>query len=195
MQFLKTKKLAVIVMLSAVALSGCFNLSSKTTTTVDDKNKLYETADYTVTLPKEWDVIGKDKFTSDIPQNTDVVFRNNVKNETFTANINILKNKLLQTITTSDYAKMVLNREASGLTDYSEKRRDSYNVSIGGANNASLLAEFEGRKSTGDQLVHYVQVYAVKNNDAYIVTAAVDPKDTSGVLNTVQNIVKSFKVK
>lgn len=75
-------------------LSGCFNFGGSTDTpAVDEKSKIYENTVFTITIPKDWDVIEKDDFTSEVPEETQVVFRNNVKNETFTSNVAVIRDR------------------------------------------------------------------------------------------------------
>ena len=180
------------------ALSGCFNLGGSgtaATKTVDDKTKIYETDEFSITLPKTWEVIEKKDFTSDVPSETSVVFRNNVKNESFTANVVIVKNNLLDPVITLDYAKMVNNRQESGLFNFKESRKEDIKISVGGNEEATLFVLFEAKKAAEEKLVRYLQTYGVKGKSAFIVTGAVSPQDNDSVVKNIEEIVKSFKLK
>jgi len=194
-------KRALLTILSGIlffSVAGCIDLggsSSSQATPTDDKSKAYETAAFTITIPKEWEVIGEKQFTSIVPGETVVVFRNNVKNETFTANVVIIKNSLLEPVDNLEYAKMVLNREKTGLYDYKESRRDEAKISIGGKELPTFFADFQAKKSSEEKLVRYLQTYAVKDNAAYIVTGGASPKENDSTIKTIEEMVKSFKLK
>jgi len=193
------KKIMIASALAALFfLGGCINLSGSSpsqTTPADEKNKTYETSAFTISIPTEWEVIESKQFTSEVPPETVVVFRNNVKNETFTANVVIVKNALQTAEPTLEYAKMVLNRQQSGLVNYKETRRDDAKVSIGGKDTDTFLAEFQAKKTASDQTVRYIQTYAVKDNAAYIVTGAMSTQENDSTAKTIEDMVKSFKLK
>lgn len=183
---------------SILLLSSCINLGgtqSATTSSTDERIKTYDTSEFTISVPKEWEIIDKKQFTDEVPPETIVVFRNNVKNETFTANLAVIKNNLQGPVDTLEYAKMVLNRQKSGLFDYKESTRDEYKVSIGGKDTATYFSTFEAKKTANDKLVKYIQTYAVKDNAAYIITGAVSTKENDSVIKTIEDMVKSFKLK
>src|SRR5262249_2581887 len=140
-------------------------------------------------------VIEPKDFTSDVPPETVLVVRNNVKNENFTANVNIIRRNLQNTQATLDYAKEVINRQKSGLLNYKEDKRDTSKMTIGNTQVDSYLVTFEGQKDAQSDLINFYQTYAVKGNFAYIITGAYSPKETGDNINTVQTIVKSFALK
>jgi hypothetical protein len=196
----KSRQLILTVStLSLLTLSGCINLGGGTTTptktATDQTTQVYETNEFSISIPKGWEIIEKKDFTSDVPATTQVVFRNNVKNETFTANVNIVKNTLQQTTSTTDYANMVLNREKTGLYNYTQSGKEQTKISIGGTETDTLLTLFEAKESTSANTVRYLQTYGVKSENAYIVTGSISPKENETVLTTIESIVKSFKIK
>lgn len=182
----------------SIFLTGCFsfsNSSSSKTSNGSDLSNIYENADFTITIPKTWEVIEKKDFTSEVPADTQVVFRNNVKNETYTANVNILKPPLLNIIDTAEYAKTVNNRQKYGLINYVEKRNDPYKIKIGGKDTDSFFREFDGKTSPSENSVRYFQTYGVKSINAFIVTGSMSPKDDANAAKTLEDIVKSFTLK
>ena len=179
-----------------LALTGCSGFGTSTGAKADDPRlKTYENSEFSIKIPKEWEVIEKKDFTNDVPDVTVVVFRNNVKNETFTANVNIVRNSLQATIETGEYAKMVYNRQKTGLYDFKEDKREDYNVKIGDKDVVSSYLIFEAQKATDQPAVKYLQTYAVKNNFAYIVTGAVSPKENDVTVQSIESIIKSFQLK
>jgi hypothetical protein len=190
--------LMTIALAATLFISGCIDLggSNQTqTTTANDKIKTYETSAFTISIPTEWEMIDAKQFTADVPKETIVVFRNNVKNETFTANIVIVKNSLQEPVDTLEYAKMVLNRQSTGLYDYKESRREEAKISIGGKDAQTFFTDFQAKKTAAENTVRYLQTYGVKDNAAYIVTGAASTKENDSIIKTIEDTVKSFKLK
>ncbi len=186
---------AILLLLSLSILPACSFGGTSTSTTPDDTHRLYENNEFSVQIPKDWETIEKDDFTSDVPDVTMVVFRNNVKNETFTGNVNIVRNQLQETIDSNEYAKMVYNRQKNGLYEFKEIKREEYKIQIGGSPITSTYLIFEAKKGTDQQTVRYMQTYAVKNNFAYIITGAVSPQENDVTIQTIESIIKSFQLK
>ncbi len=197
MQIKTAHYILVASALSIFTLSGCFSFgdSSQTPKPADETTVLYETGQFSIRIPKSWEVIDSKDFTSEVPRETVVVFRNNVKNENFTANINIVRNELQEPISTLDYAKMVLNRQKTGLYNYKESRREDTSMTIGGAATSTFFTLFEAKKTTDDKSVRYLQTYGVKAEYAYIVTGAVSPSENENMVKTMEDTIKSFQLK
>lgn len=195
---LSKKILISTVALTILVLGGCSSGSTTTPkTSDDDKTRIIDNAqyDFNVRIPREWDVIEAKDFTSEVPKQTVIVFRNNVKNEDFTANVNVIRNTLQTPRETLDYAKQVLNRQKGGLYNYRETARDLVQVSITGKKVDTYLTHFEAKKDPASELTKFVQTYAVKGSEAYIVTGSLSPKENTNNANTVDEIVKSFTIK
>lgn len=178
------------------SLTGCFNFGGDETDqgTPSEGYTTYKTEQFNIDVPSAWEVISEDEFTSDVPDVTVVVFRNNVKNETFTANVNIVSKQLQEPVSSLEYAKMVVNRQSNGLVDYNEQAKDTVKINRGGEEVDTLFTRFEARKTASDNLVRYVQTYGVTGDTAFIVTGAVSTQESESVLQTVEKIVKSFSL-
>lgn len=189
------------ILLSAVAvfaLSGCFNFGGEEGSDVtpsDGVTSVYQTTDFSITIPADWEVIDQNDFTSDVPPETLVVFRNNVKNETFTANVNIVRRELQESVSSLEYANLVNNRQKSGLIDFNETRKETITIPAGDQQDSTYFSAFEARKSTSDSLIRYVQTYGVRGNSAFIITGAFSPQENDVTSQTVENIVRSFQLK
>lgn len=185
-----------LLLITTFSLTACINLGGGSSTKTDDtRNKTYENSEFSIVIPKDWEIIEKKDFTSDVPDVTMVVFRNNVKNDTFTANVNIVRNSLQENTNTSEYAKMVYNRQKSGLYDFNELKREDIKLKIGSKEEPSTFLSFQAKKATDQLDVKYLQTYLAKNNFAYIVTGAVSPKENDVTVQTIESIVKSFQLK
>ncbi len=195
-----TTKFSNIIPISGILMtfffSGCMNLQGNTTTKTDDPRlKTYDSSDFSLKTPKDWEIIEKKDFTADVPDVTVVVFRNNIKNETFTANVNIVKNYLQETMPTLEYAKNVLNRQKGGLFNFKENKREELKLKVGGQDTSTIFIQFEAKKGTDQPTVRYIQTYAVKEKWAFIITGALSTKENDVVLQSIENIIKSFQVK
>lgn len=192
-----TKKLlgVTLITLTLAALTGCGTSTTQQQATPDEKSRIIDTPEYTLRIPREWSVIEPKDFTSDVPQETALVVRNNVKNETFTANVNIIRRSLQTTQETLDYAKEVINRQKTGLLNYKEDKRDVSKMTIGGKQVDSYVVTFEGKKDAQSDQLKFVQTYAVKGTYGYIVTGSYSLQETSDNMNAVETIVKSFSLK
>ncbi len=198
MKNIPKKSISIITIISLFILGGCFNFGSEeatSTTTTDANLSVYQTNDFGIDIPKEWEIIDQNDFTSEIPQETVVVIRNNVKNETFTANVNIVKRGLEQATDSTQYANLVGNRQKSGLVDYDEVKKEESGVTIGDQKTPSYFVVFNARKTTQDQLIRYWQTYAIKDNFAYIITGASSTNESESTSKIIENIVKSFRLR
>ncbi len=187
---------SILTLTMIFLLAGCFNFGdeSEDEGITEEGYTTYKTQDFNIGVPSAWEVINEDEFTAEVPDVTVVVFRNNVKNETFTANVNIVTKQLQEPISSLEYAKMVVNRQADGLTDYNEQDKQTVKILKEGEEVETLITRFEARKTASENLVKYVQTYGVTGNKSFIVTGAVSPRESESVLQTVEKIVKSFSL-
>jgi len=192
-----TKKFltAPIIGITVLLFTGCGNSNQQNQATQNSQSRVIDNTEFTVTIPKEWDVIDPKNFTSDVPPETQLDIRNNVKNEDFTANVNIIRRNLQNTQSTLDYAKAVINRQKSGLLNYKEDKNETSKMTIGNSQVDDYVETFEGKKDAQSDLIIFYQTYAVKGNFAYIITGSYSPKETGDNINAVQSIVKSFALK
>ena len=89
---------------------------------------------------------------------------------------------------------MVINRESSGLVGYNELAKETVFINIDGKETDTLLNRFEAKKTANENTVRYIQTYGVKGDTGFIVTGAVSPGESESVLQTVEKIVKSFRL-
>ena len=105
---MKFKRL-LILCLSTVFLTSCGGDESGNDVDLTEVGKtLYETSDFSIQVPKEWETVEKSSYPSNVPAQTQIDFRNNIKNEIFTANISISKKELPENISSEDFAKSSL---------------------------------------------------------------------------------------
>ena len=198
---MRRKLVLIIGLLSlSVILTGCFNFGGDngTTTTTDQTGstqvKQYQNSEFSLSYPADWELITPQDFTSDVPAETQLVIRNNLKNAIFTANVNIVKNNVPAQTATLNYAKEVLNREKTGMLDYKETKRDLTKVSVAGTEVETYTVEFEAHLTQSDPLTHFVQTFAVKGTSGYIILGSYSLQENTTVVNKISDIIKSFKL-
>jgi len=198
---MKNYKSIIITTGCLLVLGGCFNTDGSTPatpttngSTPSTQSKVFNNNLFAFNFPGDWDVIQPKDFTSEVPQETLVVVRNNIKNDTFTANINVVRNALQKDISSLDYAKEILNRQKTGLLDYRETKREILPISIGGQNQETYYVEFEARLNATEPVTKFSQTYAVKDKAGYIIMGSYSIDEQSAVIDKISSVVKSFKV-
>lgn len=169
-------KLFSLIFISSLLLSGCLTTgdSSSNSGSQQEDNNYQQTLKYinnqfSFNFPERWDLIEPKDFTSEIPQETQVVVRNNIKNETFTANVNVVKNTLQESLSSLDYAKAILNRQQTGLLDYKETKRELVKIKVAGQEEDTYYIEFTARLNATDPLTKFIQTFGVKDKNGYII--------------------------
>jgi hypothetical protein len=181
-------------------LGGCFSGDIGTGGTGSNSNqdlsnsKTFSNNQVSFTFPSGWDVIEPKDFTSEIPPETQVVIRNNIKNDTFTANINIVRNDLQVSKSSLDYAKEIINRQRTGLLDYKETKREIIKIQIGSSEQETYYTEFEARLNQTEPVTKFIQTYGVKDKAGYIIMAAYSQQENTAVVDQLANTVRSFRV-
>ncbi|MBA4336866.1 hypothetical protein C0416_03805 [bacterium] len=149
-----------------------------------------------MSVPNQWQTIEPKDFSSEVPQETQIIFRDNVQNDIFTSNANVTKRLLTKQANSLDHGKAMMNENKGSMLNFKEISRDEdFNIAIGGQMQKTLLVLFEGKESEADPTIRIVQTYAVNGTDAYTITAAYLPTSTELDAENAKNIVKSFKVK
>jgi hypothetical protein len=195
------KKLLITILISStILLSGCFGSEEggggtiPTPENISNDTKTYTSNELSLQFPASWDLIDPKDFSSAIPPETEVALRNNIKNDTYTANINIVKNPLQTDKTSLDYAKEVLNRQRTGMLDYKETKREIINVIVGGQKHETYYTEFEARLNQTDPVIKFVQTYAVKDKAGFIAMGAYSLQENTVVVEQVNSSVKTLNI-
>ncbi len=186
---------ATIVLSSACSIGGGGNEPAGGTGVEQSVMQTLGTDEYSVTLPKAWNIVKKSEFTSDVPKNAEVVFQANRKNEIFLTNVNIIKNNLSQTLSPLDYGKIVIANQKNTLQNYVEKNREEFDTTIKGNKQRIVLVKFEGKRTTTDPLLTFSQAYFVNDRTAYVITGAYANSEDPDVQKEADAIVRSFSIK
>jgi hypothetical protein len=190
----------IISVIAAVGLlmflNGCFG--SDTVTTAPDiktQTTLYENNEFSIYYPSEWEKIEKADFTSDMPKETQVAFRNNVKSEIFTANVNVSKTDIAERLTSKEYANEIIESQKQNLKNFKELTKEDLTLKITATDVGTVLYVFEGKQRASDETAKFTQTYLVKGNTGYIATCAVSLAEDANTANICQNMIRSLGLK
>ncbi len=175
-------------------MTGCFG-SDGNGTDIDTTGKVsYETANFSILVPQDWEILEKNSFPSNVPSNTEVAFRNNIKSEVFTANVNIALGGVNEGVNSFDFGKSSLSNAKSSLLSYEEIGSRDHLVPAGDGNIETLVFEFQGKKSAAEPIVKFQQLYAVMGGNSYTVTAAYLPNEDESVVKMMEEMLNSFSL-
>jgi len=182
--------------LSLISFTGCFGSGDSGSTTADLKNfRTYKASTFAISVPSTWETIEAKDFSKDIPIETQVIFRNNLRSNVFTENANVTKKILSSPMSAYDYAKSEVIENKNSLINYNEISRDEeFNILVGGKMQKTILILFEGKEDAQQPTIRMLQVYAVNGTDAYTTTAAYKGDSDNLTIENAKNIIKSFKV-
>ncbi len=191
------KKLNIFLLGAVFVLTGCFGSGDATIDVPQFEGfKTYETPSFFISVPERWEVIEQKDFSDDIPSQTQIIFRNNIKNDKFTANANVTKQLLSQAMTSQEFARSEIAGHKSTLLNYQEiSRNDEFKVIIGDKVQNSVYLLFEGKQAEDQPIIRVVQTYAVNGADAYTVTAAYLKDSDELTAEAAGRIIETFKLK
>ena len=190
----KIWKLFFLLLIPLVFI-GCSGGEEETPTAEDPTalagKKVYETTDFSVTIPSEWEIIEKANFTSNVPPETVVAFRSNIKSDAFTANVNVAAKTLEEGVTLDDFAKGNYKNAQNSLVEFTEVLSDKQTIS----NVEVYISEYEGKLSPADSIVHFRQLALVDGNTGYLITGGFLPNEDETVVKNVDEMLNSFRLK
>ncbi len=192
------KKLIAISLITLFSLTGCFGtpVDEEQTDNTNQMYSTYQSSDISIIYPNDWEVMNSSDFTSNVPASTVVVFRNNLKNDIFTANLNISQAEIPLGTTNEDFALQTLNTQKYNLVGFTEILRENYNIKTGTETEEStIISTFQGRKTITESLVEFKQTYIARNGFGIIITAAYLPNEEQSVVMMLDEMLRSFALK
>lgn len=191
-----------ILLITTLSFTGCLGFGDDEETPdesadVEDQpgKSVYNTDDFSITIDKNWEIVESDSFTSNIPQETVVGFRNNIKNQIFTANLNISRFNIEEGTTSQDLGKSTMAKAKQSLVNFKLTQSENYTLENGEDGIETVIYDFEGKKSVSEELVHFRQLYVVNGVNAFVITAAYLPDEQESVVNLLDEMLKSFRLK
>ncbi len=184
---------SLLIGISIFSFAGCSGKTevAKTDNTLPANLAKFETTDFSVLYPKDWEVLGSENFPSNVPASTIVVIRNNIKSEIFTANLNVSQSPLKETTTSNDFSISTLNAAQNNLINFKELSRSKVAV----AGDETFIATFQGRKSATESLVNFKTLCLSRNGFGIIITAAYLPNEDQIIVTKLEDMIKSFTLK
>jgi hypothetical protein len=190
----------IISLIAAISLlmflNGCFGSDTVSPTPeIKTQTTLYENNEFSIYYPSEWEKIEKTDFTSEMPKETQAAFRNNVKSEIFTANVNISKTDIAERLTSKEYANEIIESQKQSLKNFKEITKEDISLKIAATDVSTVLYVFEGKQRVSDETAKFTQTYLVKGNTGYIATCAVSLEEDENTAKVCQNMIRSFGLK
>jgi len=206
---MKTQKIFIpitTIFISLFLLSSCGNSTDTTQPTSTDSTDvatdlaaqgkvLYQGQDFTIAVPDRWEVISKSDFTSNFPEDVVVAFRNNVKNEIFTANMTIAIQTLPEDIPSQDFGINSIKKQKEYILEFKDTRYSAQDLIYKDTKIPTYFVQSEGKKSGADPLIKFAQLFVVYNKKAYTITAAYLPTEDESVVNAINEMINSFALK
>ncbi len=191
------RKLLASLLLATISLSACGG-SEETTegeTTESDENFYftYETADFTMEVPDQWEII--DSFTSEYPDDLRTAFKNNVQNSVFTANVTVMRTENTESETSYDFAQRMLADHKASLINYELLSQEVITLEVDGAASKTSLSKFEGKNESSGTLLNYMQVTLTNGSEAWIATASYRGGEDEFTIEELETMLKSFTLK
>ncbi|MFA6917673.1 MAG: hypothetical protein WC285_02445 [Candidatus Gracilibacteria bacterium] len=194
------KKLLLIFSITTL-LTGCLGIGGGGTTTggsssaTDPNFTRYEHTAFSIDTPKDWEVINSQNFTSNVPQEAVVGFRNNLRNEIFTANVNVSQTITPTEITSEDLGKSTLTKAKESLVGFKEIGKNPVTLAYGTEGISTFISTFEGKKTPADPIIRFKQLYAANKGAGYVITAAYLPTEDESVVKMTDEMLNSFSLK
>lgn len=189
----------ILFLVSLFAFTGCFDsLKGNGTTTVTEElnEKTYETSDFSIKIPRDWEIIERADMRSDIPPEVRVMFLNNVKDPFYTASIVITSQALDTEYNNLDFAKLMIDKHKDTVNDFAELSRESINLENSkGESVESMLFKFQGRETYDSDLINVQETYFVDSKTVYTITSGYAPYEDAGVIVKLTDALKSFQIK
>ncbi len=185
-------KKILTLLLGIIFLSSCTGADE---TGLIKSTRTYETANFKIDYPLDWEVIDRARFEKEIPENIVVGFRTNIKNEVFTTNVNISIDIFEKEVKPKDFAFSTLSLASKELVDFKEIQIGETTVSINEIKQLAYYIEYEGRASAKDPNINFRQVFASKGPVVYSITRASLPSENESIVNMANLMLNSFTLK
>lgn len=184
------KKLLCFIFAS-ILFASCSSVSTGT-----DDNPLfytYETSDYQMDIPDTWEIINN--FDSSYPSGIEIAFRNNIKDQKFIANVNIIHEKSQKSLSNADISQEKLKDNSGTLINYSLDSQSEIDLKIGSSDTATFLNKFSGKNKSDGYTFNFMQTYLTKGEDVWIVTATNLTDEDEFVVERMEAMLKTFALK
>jgi len=200
MKFLKGL-IGVGMMGLVFALAGCGG-----GTTVTDQSQVslvlpgenfesFETEFFFMQYPRDWEIKDNSQVVSQFKDTVQAVFVSNFKDPFFTPVISVEAIKNVDGLGNPEFAEAFIKQNENSLISYREIERKSVPLNVGDLGVNSYLIRFQGKEKLSDDILEYLQVYLVKNEWGYVVTAAFDPNSEGFEVDKMVQALQTVRLK
>lgn len=152
----------------------------------------YESEDFKLSIPKNWEVIDKEDFTSNVPKEALLAVRNNIKSETFTANLNVSKIAVEENANLSDMVKTSLSKVGNKLIEFKEIESKEVELEVNDKKLLAYVTQFQGKQSASSPIIIFKQLHTIHKDGAYTVTIAYWQEENENVVEAIETMFDSF---
>jgi len=198
----KSITFVIISIISLTTLTGCFGGSEEETVTPnsDPHYVTYEKSGLFIDAPSDWEVLTDTDFPSNVPNSTLAVFRNNIKNDVFTANLSITQSEIAKGTSSKDFALQTLNTQRYNLIGFQELSREDFDITKKTDEtvekiDTTYLVQFQARKTVTDPILEFKQFFIARNGFGIIITAAYHPSEDQSVVAKINTMLRSLQLK
>ena len=185
--FIKKIVAVLAILMVTAVLNGCGSSGTTSSTAL----KTYDGGVFNIGIDPTWKIITQSEFYPEVPKETLIAFTTPEAYDGFFINVNIVKEDLTSEVSSIDYARANINLAAQNLTDY-EKVQEAQ-MDMGGT--PAMVHIFQARLNPTENLIRFVQLYAVKGKTAYIVSGGMLPSTPQALRDLVGASVTSFRLK
>ena len=186
----------LILLAVPLILTGCLGIGEETSTSEPTAGEVeYSTSSFSIMVPQDWETIEKSGFTSSVPAETVVVFRNNIKSEIFTTNVNISMVEVSESMSSSDLAISSRTRAKNSLISFEEISLTDVEVQFGEVFIPGTRLVFTGKKSASDPVIYFDQIYVINERLGFIATSSSLEEEDETVVNYLDRMLNSFSLK
>ncbi|QQR83218.1 hypothetical protein IPJ72_05430 [Candidatus Peregrinibacteria bacterium] len=178
------KRLIASAML-IVTLTACGG-----STPPEDTLQTYQGDHFTISVPKEWEVLTRSDFFADIPQQALVAFTSPEGYDGFFLNISVLGEDLNQAVSSIDYGRANINLANQNVVDYEKIQEATLDV----GEQKALVHIFHGRLNPSEKLIRFVQMYVTSGEMGYVVSAGMLPDTPKDIRDQIGAAVTSFRL-
>ena len=175
--------------------TGCSGNEDTTTEYATPGQSSYDSGHFTISVPQDWEVVERASFTSNVPIETVVGFRSNLKSEIFTANVSISETPLPPEIGSQDFAKSSVVSAQKRLNSYQQLSLQDHEFQHGETSIPTYIVEFSGKQSPIEPIVQFKQLFVVESGVGYTITGAFLPNEQENIVKQIDAMLDSFSLK
>lgn len=193
------KKLLIILPLLLLG-AGCFhsNAEDPNEKALPASANSYQADEFSISPPldsqkKTWETITT--FTKEFPAGAIAAFRDNVKDEKFTANINVYKKSVPADVSSANFALSEIRNQEKNVLNFKELSRENVKIAISDQNVDTILFYFEGKEKAEEEIIKFFQIFGVKNAVGYIVTGSAASDALDETVKKIEESLRSLVIK